>query len=291
MNILIQKRVVIISCFIVLLTLLVSSVGVFLSIEGNIDTFKSIFGEEVELFNKGLYKFESKGFGLQLVAQDLVNIFIGIPLLIIGLILFLKRSLKGYFILTGTVGYFLYTFITYSFICKYNYFFLIYVALMSLCFFNFIFLIKRGEGFNFSNNFKTETPVKFYGVLQIVMSVLFALMWLKRILPSLTGDFSGLQLEHYNTLGIQAIDIGFVIPVSIYSGVLIFKRREIGYLLTSIMLFKLTTLFIAVVAMVIVQHLGGVEQSLYESIIFILVSILFSGCFISLLSNIKKIKK
>lgn len=160
---------------------------------------------------------------------------------------------------------------------------------MSLCFFNFVFLIKKGEGITYSKYFKCNTPVRFYGVLQIVMSGLFSLMWLKRILPSLTWDFSGLLLEHYNTLGIQAIDIGFVIPISIYSGVLIFKSREIGYLLTSIMLFKLTTLFIAVLSMVIVQHLGGVEQSLYESIIFILVSILFSGCFISLLSNIKKV--
>lgn len=52
MSILIQKRVVIISCLIIFLTLIVSGVGAFSSVEGNINTFKSIMERKLSYLTK-----------------------------------------------------------------------------------------------------------------------------------------------------------------------------------------------------------------------------------------------
>jgi hypothetical protein len=67
------------------------------------------------------------------------------PEVIISLIVANKNSLKGRLLLTGTLGYFLYTYTSYSFLSMYNSFFLIYVSIMSLSFFAFIINITSNE--------------------------------------------------------------------------------------------------------------------------------------------------
>jgi hypothetical protein len=101
-------------------------------------TFQSIHGESVNIYGKGLYYNESVSIASQARAQDIVTLLIGTPLLIISLIFTNKNSIRGKLLLTGTVDYFLYTYISYSFLAMYNEFFLLYVLIMSLSFFAFI---------------------------------------------------------------------------------------------------------------------------------------------------------
>ena len=49
--------------------------------------YKSIFGENVAIYGKGLYQHDSVSIALQAIAQDYVTLFIGIPLLNISLYL------------------------------------------------------------------------------------------------------------------------------------------------------------------------------------------------------------
>ncbi len=104
-------------------------------------------------------------------------------------------------------------------------------------------------------------------------------MWLGKIILSF-ADIIASEVEHYATLVIQAMDLGFIVPVFILSGVLLIKNRSFGYLLALIMIIKAVTLLLAVDMMIIFMKAAGVKVSTTEIISFTLFTIL---CFISLL--------
>lgn len=279
----VRRSVIVMTVLIIGLTAVVSGIGVLSMDEVVTEVFISVRGEAVELFNSGIYEYDSKKLGLQLIAQDFVNLVVGIPLLIVGLLLYLKKNVKGYLILVGTYGYFIYTFMGYSFGVQLNPLFLFYVGLTSLSFFGTIVLTTSGNTEAIKNVFKDNTPNRLFGGIQIVLSILFIIIWMERIIPTMFGDYITSHIEHYTSLGIQVLDLAFVIPLAIISGIEIWEKKARGYVLTAFMLIKFTTLFVAISAMVLIQEIYGIPQDLVESVIFGAFGMLFVGCFALLL--------
>ena len=252
---------------IIILAIIASSYGFFSKkIIYENKTFKTIYGETITLNGKGLYYNDSVSMAAQASAQDFVTLAVGLPLLIISLILSNKKSIKGMLMLLGIIGYFLYTYTSYSFLAMYNKFFLFYVILMSLSLFAFINLFKSDIFKDLKNNFSDRFPRKYIGIFNIFMGFCICLLWLGMIIPSI-GKAPPV-LEHYTTLSIQVLDLGIIVPVAIISGVLLIKNESIGYLLTSIIIIKGITLLLAVVMMLIFMHLAGVKLSMVEAIMF-----------------------
>ena len=111
------ERIIFILCIVIIVLSALSAVtGVISNEEYNYDDIKSVYGETVELYNVGLYAKDSVSAASQAIAQDYVTLILGIPLLILSLILAYKKNLKGWFLMTGTLGYFLYTYMSYSFL-------------------------------------------------------------------------------------------------------------------------------------------------------------------------------
>ena len=252
---------------IIILALIASSYGFFSDkVIYASKTFSSINGETITLYGKGLYYNDSISMAAQARAQDLVTLVIGIPFLLISNILSNKKSIKGKLILQGIIGYFLYTYTSYSFLAMYNKFFLIYVSLMSISFYAFIINFNSDELKNLKSHFNDKFPGKFIGIFSIFMGLGICLLWLGMIIPAI-GRVPPV-LEHYTTLSIQALDLGFIVPVAIISRVLLINKKSMGYLLTSIIIIKGMTLLLAVVMMLIFMHLGGVKISIVEAIMF-----------------------
>src|ERR1041385_2890770 len=71
--------------------------------------YKTVRGDTVLIQGGGLYKYDSVSMASQGVSQDVVTLLVGIPMLIVASVLTVKGSLRGRLMLTGTLGYFLYT--------------------------------------------------------------------------------------------------------------------------------------------------------------------------------------
>ena len=245
---------------------------------------KTISGDNIVLYGKGLYYNDSISLASQARAQDLVTLIVGIPLLIISLLLSIKNSLRGKLLLTGTIGYFLYTYTSYSFLAYYNKFFLLYVLLMSLSFFCFIINFTSSEFKNLEKNINQKFPKTFIGIFLIIIGLFLLILWLGRIVPSINRVPA--ELEHYTTMVIQAMDLGFIVPLGILSGILLLKNKVLGFLLASVIIIKGTTLLLALVMMIIFMIFSGVNVNIIEIIVFPLFSIL---CIVSLIIILKNI--
>jgi len=269
-----KKSICVLVFFIVGLSLLAGITGVLSGGGQEGQTFLSIHGETVPLYGKGIYKNDSIAAAAQAIAQDLVTVLLGIPLLIISCMLAGKKSIRARILLAGTLAYFLYTYMSYSFLCTYNYLFLVYVALMSLSFFALVLVMISFDRKELGQAFGDEIPVKTIGILMILFTCAIALMWTGRIIPPLIGGEVPPGLEHYTTLVIQVMDLGFVIPISLLAAILLMGRKPVGLLLASVMCMKGATMLTSLTAMVINQALAGVEMSVFEIVIFPLANIL-----------------
>ncbi|WP_407312704.1 hypothetical protein [Desulfosporosinus sp. SB140] len=283
------KKAISILVFCIVLLSLVSTVFGIVSNQGNGQyAFQSLRGETVTIYGKGLYHYDSVPMVAQGIAQDIVTLFLGIPLLIISLFWARKGFLKGRLLLTGTLGYFLYTYISYTFLWMFNPLFLIYVLLMSASFFAFTLSMISFDIEQMKASFHEKLPIKFIGGFQIFFSTALGLMWLGRIVPSIINGSIPLGLEHYTTLVIQGMDLGFIVPIAFISGILILKRNNFGYLLSSVIIIKGFTMGAALTAMIIAQAVAGVPMSFLEIMMFPLFSLLIVWCLVLMLKNINE---
>ncbi|MDF2839776.1 MAG: hypothetical protein K0Q99_547 [Clostridia bacterium] len=278
----------ILAILIAALSFIACTYGVFSNEAAGQTEFLSIYGESVQIYGKGLYQKDSVAVATQGIAQDIVTLVVGLPLLLISLYMYRKGSFKGKLLLTGTIGYFLYTYTSYCFVWMYNSFFLIYVFLMSASLFAFILTMMSFDFDKLDSYFDKKLPIRLLGGFLIFFGVMIGLMWIGRIVPPLMKGNLPIGLEHYSTLVIQAMDLGFIVPVSILSGVLVMKRRPFGYLLSSVIYMKGITLATAVTAMLVGQLLMGVKVGMAEIIIFPVINIFIVYCMFLILKGIKE---
>jgi hypothetical protein len=252
--------------------------------------YNSINGETVKIYGEGLYKNDSVSAVAQGKASDLVTLVFALPILAISALLAMRGSFRGRLLLGGTLGYFLYTYMSYTFLWMYNPLFIVYVALMSLSLFAFIYTLLSFDTGSLPGSFNPRLPVKLLGGFQLFIAFVIGMMWLGKIAPSVINGAVPVGLEHYTTLVIQGMDLGFVVPAAVLSGILLIKKKPSGYLLSSVIILKGITMLTAISAMLVNMAMQGVEMSLVEVIVFPTLNLLAIIIMIILLKNAKTVK-
>lgn len=283
-----KNTVSILVIIIIILSIFATSYAIFSNQGQGQYEYQSLFGETVSIYGKGLYQHDSVSMAAQAIAQDYVTLFLGIPLLLISTYLYRKGLLKGSLLLTGTLGYFLYTYTSYSFLSMYNSMFLIYVALMSASFFAFTLMMMYFDVKNLPLFFSKKTPVRFIGGFILFVSFVFGIMWTGKLGFPLMNNTPPANLQHYTTFVIQALDLGFVVPVGLLAGILLIMRKPFGYLLAPVIIIKEITLLTALTAMIFLQQRAGVEIGYLIVWSVILFNLLVLFCMILIMKYIKE---
>lgn len=251
---------------------------------------QNVHGEEVILQGgNGLYKYDSISAVAQGKASDWVTMILALPCLLFSLYGFNQNRFRSRLFLCGTLGYFLYTYMSYTFLWTYNSFFLVYVLLMSLSFFALIAGLCTFPINEVPKHYKERFPTKLLGLYQILGAVLIGLLWMGQIIPTFYGRTPSI-LEHYTTLVIQGMDLGFIAPMAILSGILLIQRNKIGFLLSPIMIFKSITMLLCICAMMINMILVGVTVNLVEICLFSTLTVFSLVMFVVLFFNISNEK-
>ncbi len=260
------------AAIIVPLALLAAGTGVLWQGSGEPYPFDTLRGETVMIRGHGLYRYDTVNSSSQEVGTDIVTLLIGLPLLITGIILSRQGSLRGQLLLTGALGYFLYTYGAMCFLTAFNPLFLVYVALFSLSLFGFILSMSNLNVDEVARHISDGFPRRAVAIYFIIVAVFLTLAWLGLVAsPSLTW-YPPAGLESAITMVIQALDLGVIVPTSLITAALLLKKLAWGYALSSVMLLKILTMGAALIAMIIGQILAGVEIDPVISVIFVLIS-------------------
>ena len=156
--------------------------------EGQPYSLTNFRGEEITINARGLYYWDTVSSAAQMQANDLVMLVLGLPLLAISFWLTLRGSLRGRLLLTGTLGFILYTYITMCFGAAYNKLFLVYVALFSLSLFAFILSMMSFDLKTLPAHFSEKLPRRGIAALLFFAAAFLTLAWLGRIAPTIFRD-------------------------------------------------------------------------------------------------------
>lgn len=246
-----KTTLTILTLLIAILAAIAASIGIFSGGGPGPSTITSVRGEEVTLYGKGAYYHMSAEVAPQGIAQDVVTLFIGIPLLLFSLVLYRKGSLRGKVLLAGTLGYFLITYLFFTMMAMYNQLFLLWVVLLSLCFHAFYISFKTLDEQELTSRTEHKQPVKLIGGFLIFCSVSIGLLWLSIVVPPAVSGIIPKEVEHYTTLVVQALDLSILLPTAFIAGILLIKKESFGYKISAIYLVFLSILMTALSAKII----------------------------------------
>lgn len=277
-----------ITLFIIPLAMIAAGCGLFWQGNGNAYPFQTLRGEEVLIQGHGLYQFDTVSSASQEIAQDVVTLFLGVPLLAVGLWISSRKSIRGRLLVTGLLGYFLYTYASMSFLTAFNPLYLVYVALFSLSLYGFILALSGLDAEAIRAHLDDRFPRKPVAIYFLVVGVFLCFAWLGLVVPPLFSGKPPAGLESAITMVIQSMDLGIIVPAAVISAVLLLKNKAWGFTLSMVLLIKIIGMGTALIAMILNQMLAGVKIDPVVSVIFVLISLTGIGLAVRALISLKE---
>lgn len=272
-----------------LLSLFATAEGLWNQTPGSSYPYTNHRGERVMINGHGLYYYDTASMADQARANDMITLFVGMPILAISSWLAFHGSLRGHLLLTGTVGFFLYTYMSMTMLTAFNALFLVYVAIFGLCFYAFVLCMVSFDMKALPEYFPARLPRGWIAAVLFVMAAFLTLLWLGVTLGPLVQNQIA-ALDNTTTFVIQAMDLVFIVPLAVLAGILLLRHSAWGYLLASVFVMKVAVLGLAVAAMGINQTLAGSANGLGMVVAFLVITVLNTAAAVVLLRNITERK-
>lgn len=268
--------------------------GLFYETPGAPYPITSFRGEEVMINGHGLYYYDTVSSAAQMQGNDFIALILGLPLLAISSVMAgvypasRGGSLRGRLLLTGTLGFFLYTYLSMSMLTAYNMLFLVYVALFTMSLYAFILCMLSFDLADLPHHFSDELPRGWIAGVLFAVGGFLLLAWVGRVVPELLNLQTPAALENTTTRVIQALDLSLIVPLTVVAGILLWKRSAWGYLLASVAVLKGLSMGMGVSAMAINMALKGVPDSMAIMVPFLILTLLNIAVAIALLRNVRE---
>ncbi|MDF2547645.1 MAG: hypothetical protein K0R93_2543 [Anaerosolibacter sp.] len=220
--------------------------------------------------------------------NDLVTLFVVVPLMIWALSSAARESYRAQLVWLGGLWYMVYNYIFYLYGAAFNNFFLLYVALFVLSTYGLIFALIKLDTKRIAETFSTRTPVRRVSCYMVFFSLLLGGLWIaKSIGFIMTGQVPQdiLQTGH-TTAMVYATDLALLMPATVLSGILLWKREAWGYVLSTIVMMKCVMYSLVLLVMSAVAYLKIGKGDPY----IILWSVLGTGAFLCLVSLLRSMK-
>ncbi|MFW6120191.1 MAG: hypothetical protein ACOC80_04750, partial [Petrotogales bacterium] len=116
-----------------------------------------------------------------------------------------------------------------AFGAAYNQLFLVYVSLFSLNFFVFILIFPSIKLENLYKDEINNLPRLGPAIFMFASGLVTLFVWLEPLIKSMIEETPPELLGAYSTMVTDALDLGIITPLTIISGVLILRKKPLGY--------------------------------------------------------------
>jgi hypothetical protein len=246
----------------------------------------TVFVSYAGIFIESTYAKETAIYSAQGIGQDIVNLFIVVPILIIAAFFAFRKSKLGLLIWSGAISYLVYSYTIYCFGLHFNNLFVIYCMILGLSFYSLVYFVISSLQENVSDWFSEKISTKSTGIFLIIITVLFYIIWLSEIIPAIMTNVTPKSIIESGLLinPVHVLDLAICLPALFITGIALIKKRKVGFLLAPTLLIFCIFMSIAIAAMVLVMKLKGLESNLALFSVFVLIT------FISLLFLIRHLK-
>jgi hypothetical protein len=221
----------------------------------------------------------------------MIDLFLIVPCLLITSILAYKNNKAATMVWGGVVLYLTYTFVLYSFDIHFNKLFVIYCLCLGLSFYSFMYFLFKIYAKTKMEIFKNKSLILITGFYLILISVMFYLLWLAEIIPSIIKNTLPKSLVDTGlfTNGVHVIDLAVFLPAVFITGAFLLKRKSFGFILTPVMLTFFVLMDITIGMLVVVMKMKGVENNLTLTAIMAVFALISLTLLIWYLKSVKTI--
>jgi hypothetical protein len=182
------------------------------------------------------------------LSNDVVNLFIGLPILLGSMELARRGKLIGLLLWPGALFYVFYNYLVYLFGMPLNALTLVYLVLVTSSAYTTIRLVADLDGKAIQQRLSGVAPVRFAGGVLVGFGVLFFLRAIGVLVNSITHQTPVGAPE----LALQVADL-VTTPAWVIAGILLWRRRTLGYVTGLGFLFQASTLFIGLLILMGLQ--------------------------------------
>lgn len=217
----------------------------------------------IGLLSTDFYASETPNWQAQSIGQDMVNLFLLVPCLIISSLLAYQNKPKAALIWGGVMLYLTYTFVIYCFNIHFNKLFLGYCVSLGLSFYGLLYFLfihfTQSSFFSLDN----KRISGFIGIYFLLISGLFYFLWLSEIIPAILNNTVPKSVIDTGlfTNGVQVIDLSVLLPAIFITGIFLLKRKSFGLVLAPMMLSFFVLMDITIGMLVVVMKMRGIESN------------------------------
>lgn len=224
----------------------------------------------------------------QVIGQDIVNLLLGVPALLLAMDRSRKGSQKARTIWLGLLAYLAYTFLSYAAIFKLNLGFFPYTAAFGLSLYATLLNIAGMD----MNRLEVETTPnvrKWTPYSMAVILLLIAILWTPDVAAYYTAGTlpATLTVDGAHTLIIVFQDYSIVLPLALITAWLTRRGEKLGYILAPAVLIKALSIALAVLGMIVAMQLYGTPADPGQAAVFLIGSLIIGAYTRSYFNNIE----
>ena len=192
----------------------------------------------IGIWHEQIYSKETVGWLSQCIGQDISNMFIISPILLVSVFYASKGNKIAKIIWIGTIIINVYTYVIYCFAVHFNFLFHVYCLILGLSIFSALIFFIKNINEDFKNWFTQKTPTKTIGIFLFIVASMFTVLWLSDSLPAVLTNTTPENLIKDNlfTSPVQVLDFSFYLPLMFISSVMVIKKKTLGYILAPMMI-------------------------------------------------------
>lgn len=188
-------------------------------------------GSVTSLAVRSIYAGLTAVFLPQAIAQDIVNLAVAAPALLVLTALSSRGSLRAYLLWLGVLTYTVYNYVIYTFSIPFGPLFLPWVGVLGLCLFALIGGVLVIDHDRVAVSFTGRRAVVVVAWALIVVAALFCLLWLSEDVPALLagGVPRSVRDMALPTNPVHILDLAFFLPAVVITGVQLLRRRSFAF--------------------------------------------------------------
>lgn len=208
-----------------------------------------------------IYKAASPNWLAQSVGQDTVDLFLIVPVLIIGTVYSMSSHRFAIYLWLGTLLYLVYTFVIYCFAVRFNPLFILYCLTLGLSFFSVVWFFSGN-----SKKFYGNTGNRFLnivGIYFIVISIVFYSVWLMEVIPAMINNEIPASTREAGlfTNPVHVLDLSLFLPGTFLVGIMALRRTLLSTILSPVLLTFFILMDITIAALSVIMATRGVGGS------------------------------
>jgi hypothetical protein len=159
----------------------------------------------------------------------------------------------------------------------FNIMFLVWTALFSIGLFGLFLTVSEFDIGSLPEKLEANFPRKSLAVYMLVVGSFLLLQYLAEILVAYATGNPPVSLDHYTTLELAAFELGIMIPLHVLSGILLWREKAWGYLLSILLAFAAFMTFIALSIALVLLYVSFGQGSISDLVITITLALVATG--------------